>query len=196
MRGRYIQDSSEILRMFHFAAPEQKLQAIEVHCFHFYGMLLANLFGEAANKYYRSVNTTIKLLWDVPRATHTYVLHNVLAADFILVRYKMMSRYMNFFRSLLESESKEIRVAANIVGQDVQTVTGYNLAKMEREMEVDPWTDSPSSIWAAFEPVQPPEPDKWRISFLKKLLLQRAEHHNNLEDSSDIDELINELCIN
>ena len=77
----------------------------------------------------------------------------------------------------------------------MQTVTGYNLAKMEREMEVDQWTDSPSSIWAAFEPVQPPEPDQWRIPFLKKLLLQRAQHLNNLEDSSDTDELINELCI-
>ena len=196
MRGRYIQESCEVIEMFRFAHPSEILRAIKVYCCHFYGLILADLFGEEANKYYRCFKTTVKDIWQVPRACHTYFVHDLLPVDFMPVKYQIISRYVTFFRNLCGSTSKEIRVTANIVGRDVQTCTGRNLAMIQRETNHNPWDVPPAVILNAFQPVQPPDADVWRLSYLKKLLQERKQIQNKLEDTTQIQELINSLCVN
>ena len=196
MRGRFIQESMEIQEVFKFAHPNQILRAIDVYCGHFYGLLLANLFSEAANKYYNSYSTAIKIAWKVPRGCRTYFIHNLLASENIPVKFRIMSRYVKFFQQLRQSRSREICVAANIVARDVQSTTGYNLAMIQRETNLCPWSVAPSMIMSAFQPVQPPNEDKWRIPYLEKLLVERNELETNVQDTKWIDTLIESICIN
>ena len=77
-RAIYIGGSNEILNMFSFASPAQKLTAIQTYSCSWYGSMLWNLYSESANKSYRSWNTTVKLAHSLPRATHTFIVENYL----------------------------------------------------------------------------------------------------------------------
>ena len=87
-------------------------------------------------------------------------------------------------------------MAANVAGRDVQSVTGFNLAMIKRELDLNPWDVAPSTIIDSFKPVQPPDEDKWRIPYLEKLLVERDLIETNLEDTKWIDSLIESICIN
>ena len=41
-----------------------------------------------------------------------------------------------------------------------------------------------------------PEQDKWRLPYLGKLLEQRGDLYYQLEDTSELTELIDSLCLN
>ena len=73
-RADFISSSNDIRNMFNFALPGQILSAINVYSAHFYGAMLWDLFGDMAGQVYRSWNTCVKLVWDLPRSTHNYIL--------------------------------------------------------------------------------------------------------------------------
>ena len=57
-----------------FAHPTEVLRYVKIYCCDHYGSMLWDFQGDLANKYYNSWKTCIKLAWEVPRATHSYIL--------------------------------------------------------------------------------------------------------------------------
>ena len=74
-RAQFIECSVKIQESFGFARPNEILQAIHTYAGHWYGSMLWDLFGEKAGQIYRSWSTAVKLTWDVPRSTHTFLVH-------------------------------------------------------------------------------------------------------------------------
>ena len=74
-RGFYIRTSTELLGIFHFFSPLQKLSAVQTYC-SFYGSNIWKLFSEYACQTYRSWNTTVKVCWNLQQPTHTYFVKN------------------------------------------------------------------------------------------------------------------------
>ena len=70
----FINSSTDIRDCFSFAKPDQILRATSLYCGHCYGSMLWDLSSEMAGMFYRSWNTCVKLAWNVPRSTHTYLL--------------------------------------------------------------------------------------------------------------------------
>ena len=105
---------------------------------------------------------------------------------------------MKFFRSLRKSKSEEVRVLSELVGRDMGSTTGKNIAMLERETGLSPWTELPvkfSQKLAALK-TQIPEQDLWRLEFLSKLLRERYNLSKQLIDTKYVSSLINSLCIN
>ena len=75
--------------------------------------MLWDLQSEGAGMFYRSWNTCVKLAYNIPRSTHTYLVENYLAAEFTPIRTELMARYIKFYDSLLNSKSFEIQVLVN-----------------------------------------------------------------------------------
>ena len=69
-RASFIKNSVDTRDMFYFAMPNQVIDAISIYSAHFYGSNLWDLYGEMAGQAYRSWNTSVKLVWDLPRSTH------------------------------------------------------------------------------------------------------------------------------
>ena len=139
-RAQFITKSTEVRETFSFAAPVEILSAVKVYTCDFYGAMLWDLFGEHTEKLYRSWNTCIKLVWSVPRATHTYFLEHLLGAGFSHVRTDLISRYCKYFNRMLRSASSEVRILANIVGRDVRSTTEKNLWNIKAETLRQAWT--------------------------------------------------------
>ena len=63
---------------------------------------------------------------------------------------------------------------------------------------LDPWCCLGSQVkrvmWEKLADL--PEQDKWRLPYLGKLLEQRGDLYYQLEDTSELTELIDSLCLN
>ena len=193
-RGIFIDKSTDIRDMFSFAEPFQALQAINTYCGHFYGAMLWDLSGDSAGQVCRSWNTAVKLVWDVPRATHTYLVEHLLGLGLPSIRHKLSCQYVGFIQKLRTSASKEVRILSEIVGRDAQSVTGRNIMHIREEYSMDPrsWSVDKFKIKDVRKPV--PVADTWRVRLLKQLLDQRREMTVCGEDSAEVSQLIDSLC--
>ena len=167
-RIRFIDRSTKIRETFHFADPTNILQAVQVYAGDAYGAMIWDLYGENANKYFRTWNTCVKLSWDVPRETHTYFVDNLLAGGFRHLSVDIKSRYVKYFQGLIKCKSQEVRILAELVGRDAMSTTGKNLIMLERETGLSPWSATSrevSDVLATKITPVPPQ-DGWRLQCL------------------------------
>ena len=193
-RAAFIKNSSEVRTLFKFALPTQVLNAISVYSAHFYGAMLWDLSSDMAGQVYRSWNTCVKLVWDVPRSTHNYFVEHLLAKDFASVKEKIFSQYTRFVQKLRQSTSKEVRILQNIVKNDVRSVTGRNCLMLAQEFDIDPNTVGSQKFKDLYQCYGIPGQDLWRISILDTLLQNRYEMTACGEDTDVVSGLIQSLC--
>ena len=193
-RAQFIENSVQIQETFSFAKPLEILQAVHTYAGHWYGSMLWDLYGERVNQIYNSWNTCAKLTWGVPRATHTFLVDNLLVNQFFTVKQQLVGRYVNFVKQLLNSSSPEVCVVANIVGRCARSTTGRNLLNIERETQLDPWTSESWMVRSAVPRSEVPAMQGWRVQYLGKLLDSRMEMEAMCEDTEEITNIIDDLC--
>ena len=125
-KGQFIGTSTDIRESFSFAHPDQVLNAVNVYASHFYGAMLWDFTSDMSGQFCRSWNTCVKLAWDIPRSTHTYLVENLFGVNHVSHKKQLLARYVNFLKSLMKSISNEVKVVANIVARDIRSVTGKN----------------------------------------------------------------------
>ena len=189
-RARFIERSVSIRESFYFAFPEQTLKAISVYACDAYGAMLYDLQSKTSESLFKSWTTCVRLIWEVPRTTHTYLVENVLATDFPTLKNQIYVRYVNFFQQLFKSASIEVRHLARIVSRDVRSVTCKNVQHITAVSGLSPWDYSAQRIKINLPVAKVPLSDWWRPSFLSKLLELRRQSKN----SPQINEMINSLC--
>ena len=193
-RAMFIDSSIEIREVFYFALPQQVLEAVKLYSLHCYGSMLWDFSGRMFGQFCRSWNTCVKLVHEVPRSTHTYLVENFLADEFLPVRTELFSRYVKFCRSLQTSTSKEVRFLYSVVCKDIQSTTGKNLADIQRICGCNPKSVSPIVIRNNPMKVPVPNLDLWRVPVLGDWLKLRREMQVKLEDTNYISLLIDALC--
>ena len=100
--------------------------------------MLWDLGSDMARQYFNAWNTCVKLTWQVPRATHTYFLEQLLSSGHSSVRADILARYTRYIQGLKNSPSKEVAVMFGVVQRDIRTVTGKNIALIGHETGLDP----------------------------------------------------------
>ena len=193
-RASFIKNSVDTREMFSFAMPPQVLNAISVYSAHYYGSNLWDLYGDMAGQVYRSWSTSVKLVWDLPRSTHSYYVDNMLAESIPSARKKIMSQYVSFLQRLGKSVSSEVRIMSMIAAADIRSVVGRNVYNMKVEFDLNPWRDSSRLFKQKYSFHDVPEVDKWRLPLLRQMLDNRYEMKVCGEDTEIIDGLIDSLC--
>ena len=137
----------------------------------------------------------MKLVFGVPRSTFTYLVEGFFAENQTSLRNQILSRYPGFYRKLLSSPSKEVRVLARMVAADPRSTTCRNLSYL-REVTVMVNAEWYSS-WRVRDslPVQKvPEKERWRLGLLSSLLGMQSEKYMMVQDSKRICAMIDSLC--
>ena len=199
-RAKFIDDSVEVRTMFSWASPPDILKALKTYCSAFYGCMLWDLAGDKATQVYNSWNTAVKLTWDCPRQTKTFLVQQVLGIGMFSARTDIFARYVSFFRSLRTSSNLEIRVLANLTGRDLLSTTGKNLRTVKQASGLDPWQTPNAKMKAALhtrELVEVPPQDTWRIEYLCSLLRKHQDAVSMAmeELAKQIQDLIDSLVI-
>jgi hypothetical protein len=126
-RAKFIDTTVDVREQFAFAHPRQQLQMIQILCCDGYGNMLWELQSNKAEQFFKSWNTAVKLVWEVPRSTFTYLVEGHLAGEQLSLRNQILSWYPGFFRGLLSSPSREVRLLARLVKDDPRSTTCRNL---------------------------------------------------------------------
>ena len=198
-KAEFISSSIEIRETFKFASPVEVLKATKVYCSSFYGCMLWDLGGAGAGQVFNAWNTAIKLAWDCPRDSRSYLVQQVLGCGLSSAKTDILLRYNQFFKSLRVSPSKEVATMANLVSRDVQSTTGANIRMIEELTGLSVWTTGQDRMKAAlqdYEKVPVAENDEWRISYLNKLLGYKQQLSYLGEEVGALCDQIKSLCIN
>ena len=195
-RAGFIDRSTNIRETFAFADPQQVIRAVETSCCDHYGSMLWRLYDEPAAKYFRCWNTLVKLVFNVTRQTHTYLVTDLLAAGIPTIRTAILARYVKFVRSLLGHESPEVSAVANYLVMDRGSTTGVNVYKLEKETGLNVRTVAPARLKEVLLEGQQKTPpvDCWRKPLLQRLLAERRQMELNVEDTKEISDVIDSLC--
>ena len=195
-RADFFQNSTEVRETFAFAQPNQVLQSVSTYCSSMYGAMTWPLFSDRARQVFNCWSTCVKLAWDVPRATHTYLVDNLLSGGIPSMRSSILARYCKFYKGLRASNSLAVRVVASICSSDVRSTTGSNLLNLGKESQLDPVRDPLVKNKAALLSLKTSVPvgDFWRVGCLRKFLSERHVMAARHEDTEDMDRLIDSLC--
>ena len=176
-RGRFIDKTVELREQLNFAKPGQVLQAIQVLCTDAYGSMLWNLSSEVAEKFFKCWNTCVKLVFDIPRSTFTYLIEGYFASQHTSLRNQVLARYPKFYRNLLNSPSREVRILARMVKNDVRSTTFANLKYLREVTKLAQPEQFGSARMKLELPVREvPDHEKWGIGVISKMLKIREEN--------------------
>ena len=142
---------------------------------------------QRAGMAWRCWDRAVKLAWRVPLSTHRYTVANLLSADFLSLRQKLLPQYVGFFQSLLTSASTEVQFVANIVARDVATCTGRNLKLMSDEFSLNPWLANPRQVREKFTAREVPAEQEWVLPELATALDERLEREGEGEEGEEMD---------
>ena len=193
-RGRFIEKTCELRETFDFAHPEQVIKAAQVYASDAYGSMLYDLSSSASESFFKSWNTFVKLSWNVPRNTYTYLVENLLANNFSSLKKQILSRYITFFQSLFTSASKEVRHLARVVSRDARSTVFRNIQLIEQLSGLSPWDFPKFKISQQIKKVSIPENNEWRLSLLKKMLNIRMVEESSMKETESLSKMIDSLC--
>ena len=199
-RAQFIEKSMEIRTMFHWAGPAEIMRALKLYLSSFYGAMLWDLAGEKTRQVFSAWNTAVKLTWDCPRETRTFLLQRVLSSDMTSAKTDILGRYTKFFFSLKKSACYEVRVLANLTARDLRTTTARNLKAVRDASGLDPLDSSFCKVKTAIssrEQVDVQPQDQWRIRYLWTLLgrLQEAKSMAMMDEQKELQTLIDSLVL-
>ena len=194
-RASFIDRSVDVRQQFFFAPPDLTLQMVQVLCSDGYGSMLWNLQSDPAESFFKSWNTCVKLVHDVPRSTFTYMVEGFLAKDQVSLRNQILSRYPGFYRKLLLSPSKEVRMLVRMVDSDPRSTTCQNLRYLRRVTNLEhPELYSSWRIRKELPSKCVPDGEKWRLGLLARLLEMKKNKFMEVQDSQRITAMIDSLC--
>ena len=171
------------------------MQAVQIFCTYAYGSMLWDLGSNTAEQYFKSWNTCVKLVHGLPRNTFTYLVEGFLAGSQTSLRNQVLSRYPGFYRGLLNSPSKEVRILARMVSRDPRSTTNRNLKYLEEKTNLK----SPEfcSSWKVRDvlPVQNvPEEENWRLGMISTLMKIKKEKYLEVENMQNICAMLDSLA--
>ena len=171
------------------------MQAIQVLCTDAYGSMLWELGSDPAEQYFKSWNTCVKLAYGLPRSTFTYLVEGYLAADQTSLRNQVLSRYPGFYRNLLSSPSREVRILARVVASDPRSTTCRNLRYLERITNLNqPQFCSALKVREALPVQHVPEKEKRRLGLLSSLMKVKGEKYAKVQDMQHIWAMLESLA--
>ena len=192
-RGAYIGETVELLNVFQYAHPMQKLAAVKTYSCSFYGSNLLDLYGPAACQLYRAWQVTVRDAWDVPRQTRTYIVDHLLSTPFPHIRQLILRRYVKFVTGLVYSKNPIISGLAYWGARTRLSTTGRNMANIRDEFLLEPIKCKPQDIIVKKREL--PADGKENIELLMRLFESRAAEMEP-DIVSELNELIDNVCIN
>ena len=194
-RAIFIRKSLEIREQFSFAKPENIMQAVQIFCMYAYGSKLWDLSSQVAEQYFKSWNTCVKLVHGLPRNTFTYLVEGFLSGSQVSLRNQALSRYPRFYRGLLNSPSKEVKMLARMVSRDPRSTICRNLKYLEQKTKLkDPEFCSSWKVRDALPVQNVPEKETWRLGMLSALMKIKREKYLEVENMQHICAMLDSLA--
>ena len=130
-RGKFIGKMVSLNQEFYYADPDVLAKITNIFNTNFYGSSLWDIFSADCGKLYKSWNVSMRQMFDVDRCTHRYLIESISNSMHPMVM--LSSRFVTFWRTLINSSKLCIRLLARLSEKDNRTVMGRTLNTLVRE---------------------------------------------------------------
>ena len=107
-KAQYIGKNLELNQEFHFAHPATKLKLNEIYNSHYFGSVLWNLFSPGALNIESTYNKSVKVMLDLPFATHRSLIEPLTGTRHI--KLVLIKRFLGFWQDC----SQYVEVGSNV----------------------------------------------------------------------------------
>ena len=195
-RSQFIAKVNSLLQELHFVDSSTMIGLIRTYATAFYGSGLWDLCSRDCNKIYNSWSVTMRNVLKIDRKTHRHLI--VPMSQSIHLKTMLLSRYVKFYRSLVESPKFTVRFVARLFEDDRRTVLGKTLSFLCRECclnrrDLDKLTPGLVKKHVGFGSI--PENGEWMSGMARELMMIRDDGYNLDGFSSlEIDEMLDYVC--
>ena len=170
-RGIFIGKINSLLQEFHFVTSDTLLKLMNSYATTLYGSNTWDIFSVDCEKLYTSYNVAIRQILRVDRCTHRYLIEPL--SKCFHLKTVVASRYITFYKTLLESKKKPVRYLARLNGSDLRTVMGRTLQKLTSLLKMN--TNKPEELTAGYikrnlKYFEVPADKEWRVPICNELL--------------------------
>ena len=187
-KGMFIQTAMDLNTEFLSLSPDVKMKLNLLYNSHFTGSNIWNLESEEASRLYSSWNKNVKILFDLPWATHRWVLEELTGKN---LKTMLLSRFVKFTNSIMKTNKPSIKFLLATVKEDVRSTTGANLRCIMKNFGVQVVPGStPGSVLKATRVHKVPDGDEWKVPLLHSLLkIREGEWVVGFNEEEDEDNL-------
>ena len=197
-RASFISRQYSLNQEFAFANPDNKLRMCRLYNTAFYGSNCWDFSSEEFGKFARSWNVNLRILFDLPRDTHCWIVEELSNGR----HFKQMiySRFIKYLKVLSQNRKPFIRTLFNLVSKDAKSLTGSNVRKILLQTDQDPLRLDRNCIrsWRVYPPK-----DSWSVPLLRSLMNLRddewllvfdEEEEDGSLQTEDISFIIDTIC--
>ena len=193
-QAQYIDKNNELEQEFNFCHPATKFKVNKIYNSHFTGSPLWKLYTPEAVKMESTWNKSVKIMFDLPYATHRWLIEPVSGSTH--VRKILISRFLNFIKQINKSTKLVSRLLLRTIKYDVRSVTGHNLRQIMLETgktDINQLGDVKIDD-IKYHPVR--NEDKWKISVVQECIDAKFGKLN-IDGFSveELDEICSHLCV-
>ena len=160
---------------------------------HQYGSVLWNLFGKGSQSIESSYNRSVKVMLDLPWATHRSLIQPLTGETH--VKLVLLKRYLIFLEKMKNSGKSPLVMLLNEAKKDVRSVTGSNL----RNIMILAGKSSIEDVTVEDVDTIPyfnlSEDEHWKVDSIKEIIDVKA---GNLDvpgfDLEKLETILNHLC--
>ena len=123
--AKYVYKNCTINQEFCFDHPICRMLLNKIYNCHFTGCQTWDLFSQGAERFYSTYNRSVKVMADLPYATHRYLIEHVAGQEHMSIT--LIRNFLNFIHKIKQSSKAVLRHLYSIAKSDVRTTTGSNL---------------------------------------------------------------------
>ena len=192
-RAEYINKNNDILQEFSFSHPYTKIQINSIYNSHFTGSCLWDLFRKEAIMVENTWNVSMRLMLDIPRETHRYLIEPLSRTTHIKTIF--INRFLRFLEQIRKSSKCASKHLLDSILHDARSTTGSNLRnillKSDKARIVDLIPEDAYQI--KYHQIIPDE--KWRLPFIQNIIETKNNQMMIMNITDDeLDDMLDVLC--
>ena len=189
-RGQFIGKLYALRQQFANIDPIVHTKLVSIYLTSFYGSPLWDLSSEAAKRLYSSWNIMMKIAYDIPRESKTFLIEPISETSHI--KQKLLKRFLKFHRTLGESDKPHVNYLRNIQQNDLRSTFGKNVKHIIQELGVD-CIELANINNYVYSPIS--QNDEWKISLIKECLEMRAGRLESNLTQKEITSIVNSISV-
>ena len=174
--------------------PHLVLQLVSIYSTDLYGSPLWQLYSEEHQKLNRSWNTAVKLIWELPYATHTRLLEDLCPVSHL--EHVLLSRYIGFIQNLCKSNKEILCLIFKSCLSNYRSVTGRNLFYLFKKFDIQT-IHQLFNVKAKLKDMRVydlPDEEKWKIKLIAEICLIRKNHLEIEFDQEHLNQILDLIC--
>ena len=196
-RAQFIDEVQNLQQEFHKCHPEVQAKLMTLYSSSCYGSNTWDLFGSWARKFYTSWNVNLRIVWDLPYATHRYFYEHL--TDSKHLKVLLIKRFKKFVLSISDGTNSACKMLLYTCYRNVKSATGSNIRNIELEVNekllIENLQKSISKVVETLQFEETPATLTWRIAAMKETALVKLGHLN-VEGftTEEVEEILDYIC--